>query len=263
VSEQATAAGPADLSVIDDPATVATVLEPTRARVLAALSEPGSATTVAAGLGLTRQQVNYHLRALQAQGLVVEVGTRPRRGLTERVVRATARGYVVSPAVLGVLAAEPARTDRLSARYLIAVASRVVREVAALVRAASAAGQQLPTLTIDTDLRFASAADRAAFTSELADVVRRLAARYHDEQAEGGRWHRLLVAAYPKPAETAEPAETADPAAAPAAAPSPTPAPEPTTETDQTESAKPPEPTSETDLTTPTDHVDPSEEKPT
>jgi DNA-binding transcriptional ArsR family regulator len=191
----------ADIAVVDDPAVAAALLDPKRVRVLAALEQPGSATTVAAGLGLTRQQVNYHLRALEAQGLVVEVGTRPRRGLTERVVRATARGYVVSPAVLGTLAADPGRTDRLSARYLIAVATRVVREVAGLIRTAADAGRQLPTLTLDTDLRFASAADRAAFTAELAGTVRTLAAKYHDEAVTDGRWHRLVVAAYPKPSE--------------------------------------------------------------
>jgi DNA-binding transcriptional ArsR family regulator len=191
----------ADVAVIDDPAVAAALLDPKRARVLTALEVPGSATTVAAALGLARQQVNYHLRALEAQGLVVEVGTRQRRGLTERVVRATARGYVVSPAVLGTLAADPGRADRFSARYLIALAARVVREVAGLIRASADAGRQLPTLTVDTDLRFASAADRAAFAAELAGSVRTLAAKYHDETATHGRWHRLVVAAYLKPPE--------------------------------------------------------------
>ena len=190
-----------DLVVIDDRATAASLLDPTRSRILDALRSPGSATTVAATLGLTRQQVNYHLRALEAVGLVDLVETRQRRGLTERVFRATAQGYVVSPTVLGALAADPAGSDRLSARYLVALAARVVREVGALVQAASAAGTTLPTLAIDTDVRFASAADRAAFTAELAAAVRTIAARYHDERASGGRWHRLVVAAHPRPAE--------------------------------------------------------------
>lgn len=194
----------ADLVVVDDPATAACLLDPKRVQVLAELAEPGSATTVAAALGLSRQQVNYHLRTLEARHLVVEVGSRPRRGLTERLVRATARGYVVSPDVLGALAADPRRTDRLSARYLVALASRAVREVAALIQAAATAGQQLPTLSLDADLRFATAADRAAFTAELAESVRALAARYHDETATNGRWHRLVVAAYPKPSTTSE-----------------------------------------------------------
>ena len=191
----------AELAVIDDPVTAAALLDPKRAQVLSALEEPGSATSVAARLGLTRQQVNYHLRALEGQGLVVEVGTRQRRGLTERVVRATARGYVLSPAVLGTLNADLRRLDRLSARYLVALAARVVREVAGLMRVAADAGKQLPTLSLDTDLRFASAADRSAFTAELAESVRALAAKYHDESAPQGRWHRVVVAAYPQPHE--------------------------------------------------------------
>ncbi len=191
----------ADVAVIDDPATAAALLDPVRARVLGALTEPGSATTVAASLGLTRQQVNYHLHVLEAHGLVTFVEARQRRGLVERVVRASAQGYVMSPAVLGGLAADPAHADRLSARYLLALAARVVREVSGMARAATAAGRSLPTLAIDTELRFASADERASFTGELAHAVRTLAAKYHDETSAGGRWHRLVVAAYPRPSE--------------------------------------------------------------
>lgn len=188
-----------DLDVIDDPATATLLLEPVRARILSELAEPGSATTVAGALGQPRQKVNYHLRALEEHGLVHLLEERPRRGLIERVMRASARSYVLSPAVLGVNAADPTRTDRLSTNYLIAVAARLVREVADLARRAEQAHRPLATLTIDTELRFASAAQRAAFTAELADAVTRLAARYHDESAPGGRWHRLVVAAHPRP----------------------------------------------------------------
>lgn len=188
-----------DLDVIDEPAAAMAALDPTRARILAELAEPGSATTVAAALGLPRQRVNYHLRTLEQHGLVELVEERPRRGLTERVVRATARGYVLAPPPLGRDAADPGRADRLSSRYLIALAARVVREVAGLTRRADEAGQPLATLAIDTDVRFADAADRAAFTRELSEAVTALVARYHDESAPGGRWHRLVVAAHPRP----------------------------------------------------------------
>jgi len=191
-----------DVEVIDDPAAAAAALEPVRAAVLAVLAEPGSATSVARQLGLPRQKVNYHLRALEEHGLVALVEERPRRGLTERVVRASARSYVVSPSALGGSGADPSRTDRLSSRYLIAVAARLVREVGLLARAADAAGQQLATLTVDTEIRFASPADRAAFTAELTRAVTDLASRYHDETAPGGRRHRLVVAAHPLPAPT-------------------------------------------------------------
>ena len=160
-----------DVEVIEAPAAAAVALDPIRSRILAVLAEPGSATTVARTLDLPRQKVNYHLRALEAQGLVTMVAVRARRGLTERMLQATAASYVVSPAALGEAAATPDRTDRLSSRYLIALAARMVREVATLSRRADAAGKPLATLAIDTEIRFASAGDRAAFTRDLAEAV--------------------------------------------------------------------------------------------
>lgn len=195
-----------DVMVIDDPAVAASVLEPSRAEVLAELVKPGSASTVAASLGRPRQQVNYHVRALESHGLVRLVEERPRRGLTERVVQSVAAGFVVSPSVLGRLAADPDRADRLSARYLVALAARLVREVSSMAASAARAGTTLPTLAIDTEIRFASARERAAFTRDLADAVTRLAATYHDERAPRGRWHRLVVASHPLPIVTEEPA---------------------------------------------------------
>lgn len=192
--------GVIDVEVLTDPAAVVAALDPVRGKVLAALAEPGSATIVAAELGLKRQMVNYHLRTLEAHGLVQLIEERPRRGLLERVVQASARSYAASPDVFGDTAADPRRTDRLSSSYLIAVAARMVHEVAELVRSADRVGKSLPTLAIDTEIRFGSAADRAAFTHELADTVSSLVSRYHDETATGGRWHRLVVAAHPRPA---------------------------------------------------------------
>ena len=96
-------------------------------------------------------------------------------------------------------AANPVCTDQLSSRYLIALAARVVHEVITLTRRADEAGRSLATLAIDTDIRFAGAADRAAFTREVTEAVTALAARYHDETHPAGRWHRLVVAAHPRP----------------------------------------------------------------
>ena len=186
-----------DVEVISDPVTAAAALDPTRLRILAALAEPGSASAVAAALGMPRQLVNYHLRTLESLGLVHLVQERPRRGLTERVMEATARAYIDSPAALSETAADPARADRLSSRYLIALAARMVREVADLARDAGESGKPLATLAIDTEIRFGSAASRAAFGADLANLVTALAAKYHDERATGGRWHRLIVAAHP------------------------------------------------------------------
>jgi DNA-binding transcriptional ArsR family regulator len=192
-----------ELEVIDDPAAAAVALEPVRSRLLAELAQPASAATLATRVGLARQKVNYHLRALEAHGLVQVASTRQWGGLTERLLVASAASYLVSPLALGPAAADPERrADRLSASYLIALAARIVREVASLVRRSEEADKRLATLSIDTEIRFRSPADRAAFTRELTQAVTVLAARYHDESAPGGRPHRLVVVAHPLPTET-------------------------------------------------------------
>jgi DNA-binding transcriptional ArsR family regulator len=188
------------LEVIETPAAAASALDPVRSRLLAELAEPASASTLGERLGLPRQKVNYHLRALEAHGLVRVVEERRWGGLTERVLAATAASYVVSPAALGEGACDPQRcTDRLSAHYLVALAARLVHEVGLLLRRAHESGKRLATLSIDTEVRFRSAGDRAAFTEELTRAVTDLVARYHDPSAAGGRSHRLLLAAHPLP----------------------------------------------------------------
>jgi DNA-binding transcriptional ArsR family regulator len=192
-----------ELEVIDEPEAAALALDPVRSRILAALAKPGSAASLAPEVGLTRQKVNYHLRVLEEHGLVQQVDERRWGGLRERLMVATAASYVVSPAALGPVAADPERSrDRLSASYLIALAARTVREVGELWSRARREDKRLATLSIDTVIRFRSPADRAAFTHELANTVTALAARYHDESAPGARPHRLVVASYPAPGET-------------------------------------------------------------
>jgi DNA-binding transcriptional ArsR family regulator len=191
-----------DVHVIDDPAAAVVALEPVRSRLLAELSEPASAAALAARVGIPRQKVNYHLRALEAHGLVRVADTRQWGGLTERRMVASAASYAISPGAMGAAATDPrSRADRLSAGYLVALAARAVREVGALLRGAEAADKHLATLSIDSEIRFRSPADRAAFTRELTQAVASLAARYHDEQAPGGRPHRLVVMAHPLPIE--------------------------------------------------------------
>lgn len=188
-----------DVRVLDDPAAVELALDPIRAAILDALGEPGSATTVATAVGSTRQKVNYHLKALEAHGLVEPAETRAWGGITERFVRRTARSLVVSPNVLQTAVVDPNQVaDRLSAAYLIAVNARAVTEVGAISRDAPA-GTRLPTLTIDTVIGFTSAQDRAAFSAELESAIAALVAKYHHDD---GRPHRLTVSSYPRPKES-------------------------------------------------------------
>ncbi|HEV7992909.1 MAG TPA: helix-turn-helix domain-containing protein [Gemmatimonadaceae bacterium] len=189
-----------DIQVIDDPAAATVALEPVRSRLLSELASPASAATLAARVGLARQKVNYHLRALEAHGMVRLAEERKWGGLTERLLVATAASYVVSPSAMGPVAVDPDReVDRLSASYLIALGARIVREVGDLVRRAREVGKRLATLSVDTEVRFRSAADRAAFSHELTAAVAMLVSKYHDESAPGGRAHRLVIVAHPLP----------------------------------------------------------------
>jgi DNA-binding transcriptional ArsR family regulator len=200
-----------DVAVIEDAAAAEVSLDPIRARLLAELAEPGSATMVAARVDLPRQKVNYHLKSLERHGLVELVEERRKGNVTERLLRATAASYVISPAALAAVQPDPSRSpDRLSARWLIAVASRLVRDVGELLTGATQARKRLATFAMDGEVRFATAADRAAFAEELATSVTALVSKYHDETAERGRDHRVIVAVHPslKPqAETARPEE--------------------------------------------------------
>ena len=197
-----------DVAVIDNPEAAEASLDPTRARLLAALAEPGSASTLAAQAGVSRQRLNYHLRALERHGLVELVEERRKGNCTERVLRATAASYVISPTALPAVAPDPSRApDQMSASWMLALAGRLVRDVGDLMAGARKARKPVATFAIDSEVRFASAADRAAFAKELGDAVAELAGRYHDPGAEGGREHRLVVALHPsitRPTDTEE-----------------------------------------------------------
>lgn len=192
------------LDVIRSPASAAAALDPQRQRLLLHLREPDSATGLARRLRLPRQRVNYHLRVLEQAGLVELVEERRKGNCMERVVRATAQAFIISPEALGELApTADAAADRLSSAYLIAAAGRAIREVAALDERARGEGKRIATLTLETEIRFASAESRSRFAEELADAVARIAAKHHSDKAPGGRRFRLLAAVHPVPKDSA------------------------------------------------------------
>lgn len=188
-----------DVRVLADPAAVEVALDPIRAAILDALAEPGSAASIAEAVGLTRQKVNYHLKALEAHGLVELDRTRDWGGIRERILRRSARHLVVSPDVLQPAAADPGQVaDQVSAAYLIAVNARAVSEVGAMAQVART-GTRVPTLTVDTVVGFSTPQDRAAFAADLQDAITALVTRYHHDD---GRPHRLTVSSYPQPSES-------------------------------------------------------------
>jgi hypothetical protein len=73
----------------------------------------------------------------------------------------------------------------------------MIRDVAALRRLADEADKRLATLTIQTEVRFATPAEQHAFAYELADTLGQLATKYHREDAPEGREFSFTVAGHP------------------------------------------------------------------
>ncbi len=188
-----------EIEVIEDAAAAEASLDPIRTRILQELGTPGSATQLAVKVGLPRQKVNYHLKALERHGLVELVEERRKGNVTERVLQATASSYLISPSALASVSPDPRRfADRFSAFWLLALAGRMVQEMGKLIAGAAAARQKLATFAIDGEITFRTAAERAAFAEELGVAVTQLVDKYHDGDASSrGRQHRLVVALHP------------------------------------------------------------------
>lgn len=182
-------------ALLDDLDTALLALAPIRRRILNALGEPASAAGLAERLDMPRQRIGYHLRALEAAGLVQPAGERRKRGFTERLFVA-ARDYVLDPALMQAPPDPDAieAQDRHAADHLISTASTIVRDVARMRQDAAAEGSRLLTLTVEADVSFATPADFDAFTEEVSAAVTALARRY---AAPAGRRYRLTAAAYP------------------------------------------------------------------
>jgi len=187
----------ASVQIVSDPRHAALLAAPVRQRILEALEEPGSASTVARKLGIARQLAAYHVRQLEERGYLELVREEPRRGCTERIVRRTAQYLVASPEVLAP-GMDPAKLkDKFSASYLIALATRMAREVGEAQDAAERARKRLPTLSADFEVRLRSPAEREAFAAELLAAVASLAGKYHDETHPDGRAYRVVIGAHP------------------------------------------------------------------
>ena len=204
-------AAAANFALLDNAARAAAVLHPLRRRVLEALQQPDSAAGLARRLRLPRQRVNYHVRELARAGLLERAGRHRRRNMIEQRYVARARGYVLSPELLGALGLDPARAgDAFSAGYLLALANQIQLEVGRASRAAAASGKRLATLSISSEVRFESAEQRAAFTRALQQAVNEVVGRHAspaeltDGKPAPGRLYRLVLGCYPVPSATGD-----------------------------------------------------------
>ncbi|MEM7164838.1 MAG: helix-turn-helix domain-containing protein [Planctomycetota bacterium] len=195
-----------ELECVADPARAAALLHPLRASVLAEARTPISAAGIATRLGVPRQRVNYHVRELHRCGFLHKAGTRKKRGMTEQRYIATARAYLLAPAVLGGAALDRATVaGPFSSAYLLALAAQLQNEVSVAREQAAAAAKPLPTMSVSSEFRFESAQQRTAFTEALQQAVVDVVARFTSPQQgrsggeAPGRPYRLLVGSWPIP----------------------------------------------------------------
>lgn len=174
---------PLPLEAIGEAKRVELLLHPLRRAILREAVEPRSASEIARRLGDTPQRVNYHLRTLADAGLLRPAGEERKGNLVEKRFRASAHTYLVLPAVLGEMAADPARIgEAFSAAHLLSVLARSQNELGGLL-VEGEGGVETPTLTVDAEIRFRDAAQRAAFARALAAAVEEVVRR-HTEPAE-------------------------------------------------------------------------------
>jgi DNA-binding transcriptional ArsR family regulator len=199
------------LQIVRQPAQALVLLHPERRRLVEALAEqPDSASGLARRLGEKRQRLNYHLRLLEDAGHVELAEERWKGSKPERVMRLVAQHYVLDPAAIGSLAADPEEVgDRFSATYLVALASRALRELADLLYRAKGKQSRLATASVNTIVRVESPAAFHEFATDLTQAVAKVIAKHHNEQGEG-RWFRVVAAAYPGPTPARDHEERGD-----------------------------------------------------
>ena len=124
------------------------LLKPKRVEVLRQLAEPHTCTQIGQVLGETPQAVYYHVKRLQAHGLVELVEEHRVRGITEGVYRAVARSFWVAPDIVGRLGPPRAREALLGLGFLLDLSEEMSRDLAAL----AAGAPSLPSFGIAGDI---------------------------------------------------------------------------------------------------------------
>jgi hypothetical protein len=186
---------------LDDPAAIAAATHPVRAAILAALREPGTAAAAARATGQSRQNAAYHVRELAKVGLLVHAGERPNGNFREQLWVAAASTIVVSPRSTwgGDGRRAAALADQLSLGTLVEHGEQLQHDAAALLDRAAFDGEEVPSASVATDIRFATEEDRTAFLRDYVAAMEELAARHGSREGDA---FRVLLAAYPHPEES-------------------------------------------------------------
>lgn len=182
------------------------LLHPLRQRILSEAREASTAAEIARRVGLPPQKVNYHVRSLVDAGFLQPAGEGRKRNLVEKRYRASARSYVLLPQVLGAMSAGAvSHPDRFSATHLMRLSALLQDELATWLDPDRVGEESVPTLSLEAELRFDSAEQRAAFADALRRAVSRVIGRHAAPALDAsgrprpGRAYRLVLGCYPVP----------------------------------------------------------------
>ena len=192
---------------VTDPRAVQALAQPMRVQVLEALREPASAAGVARRLGEPRQKVNYHLKELVRVGLARHSGERRRGNFVEQLYQAVARRFVISNAITwDAERLQATLRDQVSLAHLADLGERLQQDAAGLLDRAAYEAVEIPSATIEAEIRLGDAASRARFLEEYLAAIGPLLKKYGvaDEAGTGGDVYRLAVAVYPDSAADAD-----------------------------------------------------------
>lgn len=184
------------IHTVHTPEAVQAITHPIRAQVLSVLREPATAAIVAREIGLPRQKVNYHVKALLNAGLVKHAGERRKGNFMEQLYQAVARRFVISPTAAW---DRDKLTKTLREQTALANLSRIgesmQHDAAVLLDMAADQDVEVPSVAIETELSFADQADRGQFMQEYMAAIAPLMKKW---SSPAGDAYRMTLAIYPE-----------------------------------------------------------------
>jgi len=185
-----------NLEVVDSPEAIACLTDPVRQRILRALRQEGSASSISRTLNQPRQKLAYHIKKLEQAGLLKHIRDQKKGNCTERILKATATRYLLAPNAVGSDLSTDELQDRLSANALLALAAGCIDEVCQVQQAAG--HKRISTISLDTEVGFCDQEEKAAFAEALARSFTEVAARFPVREDVPQQRFKLIIGAYPK-----------------------------------------------------------------
>ncbi|MBC7869901.1 MAG: helix-turn-helix transcriptional regulator [Chitinophagaceae bacterium] len=190
-----------DVCYIDDLNRAMTLLKPLRLEILRRLDEPRTCPELGDFFDETAQKIYYHIKALEAAGLVEKVEERRVRGVMEGYYQAAARSYWLAPKLVGQIGGAQQAGDQMSLRMLLELAEEVIEDTGKL-GSLSVMGSHVASLSLSAHVDLPDASRRAAFLKEVQVVFQQLAHKYGLPEDEltvtDEQGFRLVLMCYPK-----------------------------------------------------------------